>query len=66
MIEEQAAYFAIHGRYEQRPLVDGVAVDVYESPEGHGFVIRYEKDGMVKCVGHGPEDRSHDWRRDGA
>lgn len=64
--DEQAAYLAQHGKYEQRPLQNGIAIDVYQGPQGHGYIVREEKNGQVKQTDYGPEGRSHDWRNQDA
>jgi hypothetical protein len=41
----------------------GARIDVYESPQGHGYVISYTQDGTFYSVGYGPEaqDRTYSY-----
>ena len=73
MIELQEIYFKKHGRYAQVPQpgdqkeklcesIIGTRVDVYEGPQGHGYIVIEIKNKEIRATDYGPEKRSHDWR----
>lgn len=67
-LETAAALIAVatdqDGRYIQRAINSGVAVDVYDSPRGRGYILRMETETEVKRIATGPDADifSHDWR----